>query len=213
MQGVARQELPVGVGWVMLKGKPLLFLTSNIGNRSRPLAGGRRPHPASPSVHRAVCIVSQGSFRRRLRPGVPRGIRDPRPPQRLDQFRQARRPAGCAVRVQSRGFRRRPADGSAWRASSPSTVMRDSTARSRMTSARPACASRVHCWSMHRGGEVDGGRRQVAEGRGGPEDHARASTTSSPRSGTPIPSRPIASPSRRPTTLTSPRSTAQPSTS
>ena len=66
----------------------------------------------------------------RLHAGLPRGVRDPRPAQRLDQLREARRPAARAGRVQPRRVRRRPAERSGWTASSRSTATRACTARS-----------------------------------------------------------------------------------
>jgi hypothetical protein len=60
--GIERQELPADVGWVTVKGKPLLFLAENVQNaalrRAAPMAGHapqahRHTEPNVPSSHNA----------------------------------------------------------------------------------------------------------------------------------------------------------------
>ena len=203
--------LPRGVGWVSFKGEPLLFLTENVkpaASRPTDPADGHVA-AASSARSRPVHASSEAAFRPRDFAQAFRAafeILDRRNGStNFVKLADLRRGDG---RVQPRGVRRRPADGSGWTACSRSTVTRASTARSRTTSARRACARRARSWSMHHGGSADVGRRHETEGRGGPEVDSGPRRRTSPRSGTPIRSRPIASPSRRPTTWTSPRSTA-----
>ena len=92
-----------------LQGRPAALPAREHQARGSPPGGARRrPRGDGASARGASGTgIRRTHARTGLRAGVPGGIRIARPPQRLDQLREAVRPAGGAVRLQPRGLRRR----------------------------------------------------------------------------------------------------------